>query len=175
MIRSVAILFMAVQVGAGFGAASAELISTSSNAMEVELRVEVRQSAESVIAHLAFADTESLTIPLVQRESGVFGIRTEVKKVNYAVVFELIGAETVQSEQHSLADLGLVFPESEPIATTTTEEPGLSEQTQRWGWLALGFGAAALSVLAFWVLGGREPDQESPVTDSTESFDPDES
>ncbi len=175
MIRSVAILLMAVQVGAGFGAASAELISTSSNAMEIELRVEVRQSAESVIAHLAFPDTESLTIPLVQRESGVFGIRTEVKKMNYAVVFELIGAETVQSEQHTLTELGLALPGSEPIATTTTEEPGLSEQTQRWGWLALGFAAAALSVLAFWVLGGREPDQDSSGTASTGSSESEES
>lgn len=169
MIRTLALLLMAVQVGAGFGAASAELISTSTNAMEIELRVEVRQSAESVIAHLAFPDTEPLTLPLVQRESGVFGIRTEVKRANYEVLFELIGADNIQSKQNSLTDLGLVFPESEPIETTTTEKVGLSEQTRRWGWLGLALAAAALSALAFWVLGGNDSDQDSSGGDSTEA------
>lgn len=164
-----ALLFLALEMGAGFGTASAELISTSTNAMEIELRVEVRQSAESVIAHLAFPSEPSLAIPLVQRESGEFGIRTEVKDVNYQVVFELLGDKNATSEQRTLAELGVEFPGQGGILTTTTVDEGLSDQTQRWGWLGLALGAGALSALAFWVLGGRENgDQESSAIDEPE-------
>ncbi len=167
MIRSAATLLLALQVGTGFGAASAELISTTTNAMEVEFRVEVRQSADSVVAHLVFPNEKPLVIPLVQREDGVFGIRTEIKPLNYQVVFELIGPEGAQSEQNSLTELGLEFSQSQAVQTTTTTiESGLTPATQRWGWLGLGFGAAALSALAFWVLGGNDRDQESSEIDS---------
>ncbi len=174
MFRIASLVVLALQVGAGFGAASAELISTTPNAMEVELRVEVLQSPESVVAHLVFPDETPLVIPLVQREDAVFGIRTEIKPLNYQVVFESIGAEGAQSEQNSLTDLGLVFPQPQ-AETTTTIESGLSPATQRWGWLGLGLGAAALSALAFWALGGREPDQDSSGTAPTGSSESEES
>jgi hypothetical protein len=48
MLRSLAHVLLAVELGAGFGAASAELVSTSSNAIEVDLRVEVTQTAQTV-------------------------------------------------------------------------------------------------------------------------------
>jgi len=169
MVRIASLVVLALQVGAGFGAASAELISTTSNAMVVELRVEVLQSAESVVAHLVFPGETPLVIPLVQRGGAVFGIRTEVKPLNYQVVFESIGPEGAQSEQKSLTDLGLDLPVPQPVETTTTIKSVMSPATQRWGWLGLGLGAAALSALAFWVLGGREPDQESSETASIES------
>jgi hypothetical protein len=167
MTRALAAIFLALQVGAGFGAASAELISTTSNAMEIELRVEVHESAESVLAHLAFEDEDPLLFPLVQRESGVFGIRTEVKTVNYQVVFEIIGPDNFRSDQHSLMELGLVLPATDPTVTSSTQaESIITDATQRWGWLALALGAAALSALAFWVLGGNDRDQESLGTGS---------
>lgn len=171
MVRSAAALILALQVGAGFGAASAELISTTVNAMEVELRVELRQSADSVVAHLVFPGETPLVIPLVHRGDGLYSVRTEVKPFNYQVVFESIGPEGAQSDKNSLTDLGLEFPDPQPAVTTTTIESAFSAATQRWGWLSLGFGAAALSALAFWVLGGRERDQESSETD-TASPDP---
>lgn len=160
MIRTLAALALALELGAGFGAASAELISTSGNAMEIELRVEVEESAEAVIAHLVLEEEAPLALPLVQRETGVFGIRTEVKQVNYQVVFELIGSEPARSDPHSLMELGLEFPTAESTTTSTEPDPSfLSDQTQQWGWLAVALGAAALSVLAFWVLGGDDRDQ----------------
>ena len=166
MVKALALVLFAVELGAGFGTASAELVSTSSNAVEVDIRVEVVESAESVIAHLVFEDEPELVLPLLQREAGVFGIRTELKRVNYQVVFELLGPDPQQSQPHSLMALGLEI-EGESVGTTTTSGPssGAIDEASNWLWLALAFGAAALSALAFWVLGGD--DQSSSDTDST--------
>jgi hypothetical protein len=39
--------------------------------------------------------------------------------------------------------------------TTTIGDDELSEDSERMLWLAVAFGAASLSVIAFWVLGSR--------------------
>lgn len=169
MLRILVHVLLAVELGAGFGTGSAELISTSSNAMEVDLRVEVTQSAESVVAHLLAEGETPIVLPLLQREAGVFGIRTELKQVNYRVVFELLGTETVQSEPRSLMELGVEFPRTDPVSTTTTDPEALPEDVTRWLWLAVAFGAAALSALAFWVLGGDDRQSSSDEAASTDS------
>lgn len=174
MFKALAVVLLAVELGAGFGAASAELFSTSSNAMEIELRVEVKQSADSVVAHLSFPNQDDITLPLVAREPGVFGLRTEVTMVNYVVVFERIGENGAQSPPHSLVDLGLEFPEPEVSTTTTTLAEGFTPQTTNWGWLSVALGAAALSLLAVWVLGGDDHSVSEESTDD-EAGDRDES
>jgi hypothetical protein len=168
MLRTVAHILLAVELGAGFGTASAELISTSSNAIEVDLRVEVTQSADSVIAHLLAEGETPIVLPFLQREAGVFGIRTELKQVNYRVIFELLGPEPAQSEPRTLTELGLEFPGADPVSTTTTDPEALPASVTSWLWLAIAFGAAALSALAFWALGGenRQSSSEEASTDS---------
>lgn len=176
MLRAVALVFFAVELGAGFGAASAEFISTSSNAIEVELRVEIQDSADAVLAHLVFEDRAPVTLPLIQRETGVFGIRTEIEPLNYQVVFEIIGPEPAQSDPLSLMQLGLVIPSEGPSlsSTSTSDQGGISEETANTGWLALALAAAALSALAFWALGGDDPDQDDsdePVVEGADGAD----
>lgn len=176
MLKSLAHVLLAVELGAGFGAASAELVSTSSNAIEVDLRVEVTQTAETVIAHLVAEGESPVALPLLQREPGVFGIRTELKPINYRVVFELIGPEPAQSESRSLMELGVEFPVGESETTTTTNPEALPDDVTGWLWLAVAFGAASLSALAFWVLGGddRQVSSTEVSTDvSTDSADGD--
>ncbi len=172
MLRTIAHVLLAVELGAGFGAASAELVSTTSNAIQVDLRVEVTQSAETVIAHLVAEGESPLALPLLQREPGVFGIRTELKAVNYRVVFELIGPDPARSEPTSLMELGVELRAVGIESTTTTDPENLPEDVTRWLWLAIAFGAASLSALAFWVLGG-DSRQASSNDDSTESADDD--
>lgn len=149
-------LVVAVELGGAFGSASATVESLEDTVMQVDIEVEVRVSAQAVLAHLAFDDDAALTLPLLDRGGGVFGIRTELEPKNYIVVFEAVGAGEALSRPVSLVELGADLNHDVPGVTPTTEgDDGLSSVTLRFGWLALALGAASLSVLAFWVLGGR--------------------
>lgn len=172
MLKTFAVILLAAELGAGFTAASAELVSTTTNAVEVQIRVEIDHEAESVVAHLTSPGRSPVVIPLVSDGDGVYSIRTELMPVNYQVVFETLGPNSASSEPASLMELGLVFESvSDDEVTTTSADGGdqLGEDTQRWGWLAVAFGAAALSALAFWVLGGES--QSSTTGSSDESTD----
>lgn len=142
-------------LGGIFGSATATVESIDDDVMVLDLVVEVMGSADSVVAHLAFSDEEELTLPLLDRGEGLFGIRTELEPKNYVVVFEVVGEGS--SEPISLAQMGAdLLPDS---ASTTSEAPteeGLSGESRRSLWLAVALGAASLSLVAFWVLGGRD-------------------
>jgi hypothetical protein len=68
-----------------------------------------------------------------------------------------------------LVELGVEFPRTDPVSTTTTDPEVLPEDVTRWLWLAVAFGAAALSALAFWVLGGNDRQSSSDEAASTDS------
>lgn len=152
-------LIAALILGGVFGTASATVESTGDDTMLVDLSVEVQTSAEAVVAHLAFDDEPVDTVPLLDRGDGTFGIRTELEKKNYVVVFEAIGEEGARSSPASLTELGAdLGPEAE--TTTPAEDAGLSRQSNQLLWLSVALGAASLSVLAFWVLVGSRSDEE---------------
>ena len=153
-------LIAAVVLGGAFGSASATVVSNDGDVMVVEMEVEVTDPADSVVAHLSFEDDEILTLPLLDRGDGVFGLRTELEPKNYIVVFETIAEGGDSSEPATLATLGAdLGPESGPT-TSTLEEGELSGESQQMLWLAVALGAASLSLVAFWVLGGRKDDEE---------------
>lgn len=160
----VSVLLAAMVLGGAFGSASATVIEIDHDRMVIEITVDVVRSAESVVAHLSFGDEPMLTVPLLDRGGGTFGLRTELQARNYVVVFETLGPAGESSEPVSLAQLGADM-RSEPAPTTVTTAPddGLSAESRRMLWLAVAFGAGSLSLLAFWVLGGRR--LESTATD----------
>jgi hypothetical protein len=159
MIRFAAVVLLAVELGAGFGTATASVVSMTDQSMIIDLRVEVDASADSVVVHLALSDEDTVTIPMVPRDDGTYGVTTEVKPANYIVIFEAIGDPGAESDAVSLTDLGLDLSSgSDTTETTAIEE--VSAGTQQWLWLGVALGAASLSALAFWVLGGR--DDEDP-------------
>ncbi|MCH8984075.1 MAG: hypothetical protein IH943_08285 [Acidobacteria bacterium] len=110
-----------------------------------------------------------MTLPLLHRGDGLFGIQTELRMIDYQVVFEAIGEVGAESESISLTRLGAEFPTG-GVVTTTTEADGFSSEAQGWGWLALGLTAASLSVLAIWVLGGK--DNEDDIESESQSDSP---
>ena len=157
-------LLAAVQLGGGFGEASAEVDEVAAQSMVINLEVEVATSADAVVAHLAFDNDQTVTIPLLDRGGGVFGVRTEVEPKNYLVVFEAIGSPGALSGAVSLAELGADLPG--PVVPTpgrvqSDDDGGLSAGTERIGWLALALGAASLSAFAFWALGDRRSGEDA--------------
>jgi hypothetical protein len=152
------VLLAAVQLGGAFGEASATVESIDGTSMIVELEVELVVPVQAVVAHLAFEDDDVITLPLLDRGDGVFGIRTELAFKNYVVVFEALGVDEGTAPPVSLIDLGAeLFPAGE---ASPDGEEGLSRETLRLGWLALALGAASLAVLAVWVLGEKRSSEE---------------
>ncbi|HLF42956.1 MAG TPA: hypothetical protein VJA46_05445 [Acidimicrobiia bacterium] len=166
------VLLAAVDIGGGFGNASAEVISLTDESMEVEIQVEVEGTVDAVVVHFALSGEDPVTLPLVSRGGGVFGITTELKPANYQVVFETLGDVSIQSLPVAMADLGAEVTSPSGTVTSSTEG-GFSSVTQGWGWLALAFGAASLAALAFWALGGGRDDQgvaPEPESDVVETL-----
>ena len=162
------LVLAAVQIGGGFGEASAEVQALTQESMVIDLQVEVAVTSTAVVAHLTFDDDAPLTIPLLDRGGGVFGTRTELEPKNYFVLFEAVGTPGEVSQPVSLTDLGADL-DSPLVATTrprVAQDEGLTPETQRFGWLALALAAASLSALAFWALGDRD---ESELEEPSES------
>lgn len=151
-------LIASVLIGGLFGSASATVESIDSDAMVVEIEVEVVGALSTVVAHLSWEDSE-LVLPLLDRGGGVFGITTELPPRNYFVVFEVIGEQGERSEAVSLTEMGAELERGLGGATTSApDDDGLGEESRQMLWLAVALGAASLSALAFWVLGGRADD-----------------
>ena len=163
-----ALIFLTVELGGAFGAASAEVVSIDDESMTIEIEVGVEGDVDAVVAHLALTGEPTLTLPLLDRGSGTYGTTTEVRPADYQVVFEALGEVSSQSQAVALTDLGVVLDDE---STGTTNDEGLSSDTTGWGWLAVAFGAASLAALAFWVLGGRDEGDEDGVADEDEGDD----
>jgi hypothetical protein len=164
MTRVAAAVLLAVELGAGFGSAAATVETMGEESMVIDLRVEVDGSPDSVVAHLSLPDEDTITLPMLVREEGVYGVTTEVKPANYVVVFEVIGDPGAESIPASLGELGVDFSSNEGT-TQPEEDTAISAPTQQWLWLGVALGAASLSALAFWVLGGRD---EAVIADDLE-------
>ena len=160
MIVALAVL-AAVTLGGSFGEAGASTVSVESETILVDLYVDVTVSAQSVVAHLSVGDDDTRVIPLIHRGGARYGIRTEIPRKDYLVVFEAISDAPQLSTPATLSSLGaqLTIPGS-PAEPEPEEEP---RESDRWGWLAVALGAASLSALAFWVLGEREEKVEDEM------------
>lgn len=164
-----ALLLATIEIGGAFGSASADFESRSDTSMTVDIEVDLRTSAQAVVAHLAFGDEPNITLPLLDRGGGTFGIKTELAWKNYLVVFEAIGDPGGVSDPVSLEDLGADLNlEGSGVESGEDPDDGLSSETRQAGWLALALVAASLSALAFWALGGRD-DGDAPVEEEASS------
>lgn len=160
-------LLLLVELGGGYGGASASGEVVGATLMEVELVVEA-PAGVTVVAHIILPGEQQQTVAMAERDPGVYGTFVEIQRANAVVVFEQIGAEP--SSPATLLELGLdpAVLGMVPDATTTTV-PEASD-TSQWGWLALAAAAAALALLALWVLiGGEEAEEaEAQPTDAPE-------
>ena len=144
-----------VEVGGVFGNAVASATALTSDTIELDLEVEADPAA-AVVAHLIEPGGTQQTLPLASRGGGAFGIRTEVRKTDYLVVFEAIeGPLASQSQPMRLTDLGV---DPALVGVLTVPPPGdeeISDSTRQWGWAGLGLAALALTMVALWALPDR--------------------
>lgn len=158
-------VLLAVELGGGFGTASATVVSADDESLVVDLRVEVASSADSVVVHLLLPGEEQTTLPLLPRDGGGFGITAELRRADYRVVFETVGDPAIRSQPVALSALGVdVLPAPPP---EDGEQAG-EETATGWMWLAVAFATASLSALAFWVLGGEDRGEEAARADQGE-------
>lgn len=156
-------LFLAlIPVGEGFGEGSATAEQIGPDLISVDISVEIpNQSSGSVVVHLIEPGEEQQTVALRNRGSGMFGAVFESRQVDLVAVFESLGTVARQSEPFRLSELGVdratlgMAPVRDSLVDVV-DEP--DDDKDQWGWLGLGFGAAALSLLAVWVLGGEDDD-----------------
>jgi len=161
VMKAALLLLAAIQLSGAFGFARAELLERAPDSMTVDLEVEVLISVDAVVAHLSFDGEPELTLPLLGRGDGVFGLTTELAPRNYVVVFDAIGPRGEVSDPVTLHQLGVDLVSNSGGPTGTTEAEGLTEATRRVGWLGVAFAAASLSALAVWVLGDREEEDQA--------------
>ena len=175
-----------VDLGGVFGHAVATAEPRTSDEIQLNLEVEADEAA-TVVAHLIDPGGTQETLPLASRGEGIFGVRTEVAKTDYLVVFEAIeGSVASQSQPLRLTDLG-VDPALVGILTAPpTDDEEFSDSTRQWGWAGLGLAALALTLVALWAglpdrrrkaraaEAGAEPKTETLVVDDTTGFERDE-
>lgn len=160
MIGFVTALVLLLPLATPFGEASATATSVD-NGLRLEVSVEVEGSPVAVLARgLVAGDVEMPPVALADQGDGTWGGIVELPRVeNIRLGFESIpsrGPATV-SELHTLIELGVdsaIFALDRPATNLggDDDEPLVSPQGRRWGWLGLAAGAAALTLLALWTI-----------------------
>lgn len=174
-----AVLLAFVPLAVPFGEATATAVSAD-DGLRIEVSVEVEGSPLAVIVRGVGPGLAELPpVALADHGEGKWEGIVDLPVVeNIQLGFEWIpeggGAATV-SELHSLTELGVdrVVFQADSTPTTSLGENGieLKPRTRRWGWLGLGTGAAALALIALWVIARR---RDSSIIELGDEFDPSE-
>jgi hypothetical protein len=154
------VVVAALTVGSPFGSASAEWVADAGDLIEIRLRVEGPE-ASSVVAYVVDVGNAEQRVALVETGPGIYSGRVEVRPADLFVVFEHVPDGT-QSSAVSLTQLGLDPGLLVAGGRSPVEEQADPEPDSGWGWIALAAGAASLSLLAFWSLGGDRGEDEPP-------------
>lgn len=150
MVSLAVLVLLVVELGGGFGAASAEA-TASDDVMEVTISVTAPSSAGAVIAHFMLPGEDEVTHSMSQAGVRWTGL-LELRPGDWTVVFEAVGTGDL-SQPRTLTALGVdrsVLVSAPPPAEV--EEPGV---VVPWRWLALACAAAAAAIIVALVGSGR--------------------
>ena len=169
MHRFAAAVLMLIPLGGPFvnATAAAERVGDQ---LEVELIVEIDQGATALIAHVVVGgDEPQPAVSLDARANRTFGGFVTLPVQDAVIVFELLRPDGGRlSAPTTLSELGIDIAALggrtvSSISRVDDPPEGLNREAKRWLWLAIAFGAAALSALAFWARGEKEPDRAEEV------------
>lgn len=181
MAAFIAVMLFLLPLSSPFGEATATAASAD-DGLRLEVSVEIEGSPVAVVVRgVGLGESELPPVALANRGDGVWEGIVEMPVVeNILLGFEIIpgqGPATV-SEMHTLTELGVdraIFQINRPPTglEDDDEEPLVTPEAQRWGWLGLAAGTAALTLIALWTVGSIRSRRESPEAD--EALAPDES
>jgi hypothetical protein len=172
MVGLVAALLLMLPLSSPFGEATATANSVD-DGLRLDVSVEVEGQPVAVLVRgVGEGDAELPPVALANRGDGFWeGIVDLPVVANILLGFEFIptrGAATV-SEMHTLSELGVDYAIFELGRVPTgfgsdADDPLVSAEGRRWGWLGLAAGTAALTLLAVWTIGGYRSrrDEEAP-------------
>ncbi len=168
----IAALVFLIPLSSPFGEATATATSAV-DGLRLEVSVEVQGSPVAVVVRgMAQGSSELPPVALANRGDGRWEGIVDLPVVeNILMGFEIIpgvGPATV-SELHTLTELGVdaaVFSLDNPTTAfgESDDDPLVTPEGERWGWLGLAAGAAALTMLAYWTIGrSRDDDATNDV------------
>lgn len=172
-----AFLLAFLPLASPFGEATATAVSVE-DGLRLEVSVVVEGSPLAVVVRGVGPGLSELPpVALANHGGGKWEGIVDLPVVkNIQLGFESIppgGGTTTVSEMHSLTELGVdrVVFQTDSIPTTSLggDALELKPQTRRWGWMGLGTGAAALTLIAIWVIARR---RDSPLFEEGEEADP---
>lgn len=181
MIHFIAALLLALPLSAPFGEATATAVSLDGG-LRIDISVEVSGSPVAVVVRgIAPGDSELPPVALANRGDGRWEGIVQLPVVeNMLIAFESIPAQgsTTLSDTHTLTELGVdsaIFSLDNPETGFGEEDDSLvTPEGARWGWLGVAAGAAALALIALWVVGSVRPDDDDegiagPIEDVSET------
>lgn len=178
MIGLIAGVLLLIPLAAPFGEATATAISAD-DGLRLEVSVEVAGTPVAVLVRgVGDGLAELPPVALADRGNGTWEGIVELPVVdNIRLGFESIperGVATI-SELRTLTELGVdsaIFAVDRPIIIVAEEDdepaPG-----RRWGWLGLAAGAAAMTLVAVWVIDSYRSDDDAGETGADGAGDDD--
>ena len=174
MVKLVALVVLLIPLASPFGEATATATSTDGG-LWLDVSVEVRGTPVAVVVRgVGAGGSELPPVALADQGDGTWAGIVQLPVIeNILLGFEAIPATgpTTMSEFHTLTELGVdraVLAIDRPESSFGGEiaEEMVTADSQRWGWLGLAAGAAALTLLALWAIGsvrGHEDDAAGGV------------
>jgi len=173
-----AALLVLLPLSTPFGEATATASSVDGG-LWIEVAVEVTDSPVAVVVRgWGPGGSELPPVALADRGNGLWeGVVSLPVIENILIGFESIPAQgpTIVSELHTLTELGVdraIFTFDDPDTGFGEEdEPLVTPEGARWGWLGVAAGAAALALIAFWTIGTvRARDEDGDLGESTSAL-----
>jgi hypothetical protein len=170
-----AFILVSLPLSSPFGEASATATSTDGG-LRFEVSVEVQGSPVAVLVRgVGSGASELPPVALGDQGDGTWAGIVQLPVVeNIRVGFEFIPASgpASVSDLHTLTDLGVdraVFEHPAPSTSQSDEdEPLVSPEGRRWGWMALAAGAAALTLIALWAIGSVRRVEGDEIVESVD-------
>jgi hypothetical protein len=180
----IAALLMLIPLSAPFEEAEATATSLEEG-LQIEVSVIVEGSPVAVVVRGTGPGGSDLPpVALANRAGGLWeGIVRLPAVENILLAFEMVpsAGQTTLSDVHTLTELGVdpaIFSLDNPDSGFgEDDEPLVTPEGARWGWLGLAAGAAALALLAFWTIGSvrsrdGDPGDESEDVEGSAEWGP---